>query len=393
MSKVAIIGAGYVGLTTAVCFAHLGHEVICADIDPERVDRLQRGEVPIVEAGLEAMMAEGLRNGRLRFVLGAEVAAEGCEFVYLCVPTPQGEDGSADLSYIVTAATSIAPVLSSESIVINKSTVPVGSTKVVEKALGRSDVSVVSNPEFLREGSAIHDFLHPDRIVIGSDDQAAAIRVATLYLGVPAPLIVTNPASAETIKYAANAFLATKISFVNAVAAVCEAVGADVNDVVLGIGYDKRIGQEFLKPGPGWGGSCFPKDTRAMVHIAETAGYDFQLLRGVISVNDQQRERVVSKIIDAAGGSLQGRARCDVGAHVQGPHGRSARIAVVGGRATPRRGGGGRAGLRPDRARRRSRASRSPTTPTTFAKGPTFSPCSPSGTSSAGSMPTRSVRR
>ncbi len=307
MSKVAIIGAGYVGLTTAVCFAHLGHEVICADIDPERVDRLQRGEVPIVEAGLEAMMAEGLRNGRLRFVLGAEVAAEGCEFVYLCVPTPQGEDGSADLSYIVTAATSIAPVLSSESIVINKSTVPVGSTKVVEKALGRSDVSVVSNPEFLREGSAIHDFLHPDRIVIGSDDQAAAIRVATLYLGVPAPLIVTNPASAETIKYAANAFLATKISFVNAVAAVCEAVGADVNDVVLGIGYDKRIGQEFLKPGPGWGGSCFPKDTRAMVHIAESAGYDFELLRGVISVNDQQRERVVSKIVDAAGGSLKGR--------------------------------------------------------------------------------------
>ena len=307
MSRVAVIGAGYVGLTTAACFAHIGHDVVCADIDPERVERLQRGEVPIVEAGLDTLLAEGLRSGRLRFVLGAEVAAADCEFAYLCVPTPQADDGSADLSYIVAAAESIAPVLPGESVVVNKSTVPVGSTKVVERALNRPDVAVVSNPEFLREGSAVHDFLHPDRVVIGSDDQAAAIKVASLYLGVPAPLIVTDPASAETIKYAANAFLATKISFINAVAAVCEAVGADVNDVVLGIGYDKRIGQEFLRPGPGWGGSCFPKDTRAMVHIADTAGYDFDLLKGVIAVNDEQRERVVQKIVAAAGGSLDGR--------------------------------------------------------------------------------------
>jgi UDPglucose 6-dehydrogenase len=168
-------------------------------------------------------------------------------------------------------------------------------------------VKVVSNPEFLREGSAVHDFLHPDRIVIGADDQAAAIKVASLYLGVPAPLIVTDPASAETIKYAANAFLATKISFVNAVAAVCEAVGADVNSVVLGIGYDKRIGQDFLKPGPGWGGSCFPKDTRALVKIASDHGYDFDLLKGVITVNDQQLQRVVAKIVRAAGGSVDGK--------------------------------------------------------------------------------------
>lgn len=307
MSKVAVIGAGYVGLTTAACFAHIGHDVVCADIDPDRVERLQRGEVPIVEAGLDALLAEGLRGGRLRFVLGAEVAAADCEFAYLCVPTPQASDGSADLSYIVAAAEAIAPILPVESVVVNKSTVPVGSTKVVERALNRPDITVVSNPEFLREGSAVHDFLHPDRVVIGSDDQAAAIKVASLYLGVPAPLIVTDPASAETIKYAANAFLATKISFINAVAAVCEAVGADVNDVVLGIGYDKRIGQEFLRPGPGWGGSCFPKDTRAMVHIADTAGYDFDLLKGVIAVNDEQRERVVHKILVAAGGSLQGR--------------------------------------------------------------------------------------
>ncbi len=306
MSRIAVIGTGYVGLTTAVCFAHLGHDVIGADIDAAKVEQLRRGESPIVETGLDVMLADGLRSGRLRFVLGAAGAVDDREFVFLCVPTPQGVDGGSDLSYIEAAAADIAPRLAPEAVVINKSTVPVGSTKVVERALGRPDVSVVSNPEFLREGSAIHDFLHPDRIVIGSDDQAAAIRVASLYLGIPTPLVVTDPASAETIKYAANAFLATKLSFVNAVAAVCEAVGADVNDVVLGLGYDKRIGQEFLKPGPGWGGSCFPKDTRALVKIAADAGYDFELLTGVIAVNEEQHRRVVEKIEDAAGGSLEG---------------------------------------------------------------------------------------
>ncbi|MGE0881679.1 MAG: UDP-glucose/GDP-mannose dehydrogenase family protein [Acidimicrobiia bacterium] len=307
MSRIAVIGTGYVGLTTGACFAHLGHDVICADIDPEKVERLSRGEIPIVEQGLDKIVEDGLRSGRLKFVLGAANAAAQCEFAYLCVPTPQRIDGSADLSYIEGAAKEIGPVLPLEAIVINKSTVPVGSAKVVERVMGRPDVKVVSNPEFLREGNAVHDFLHPDRIVIGSDDQAAAIRVASLYLGVAAPLIVTDPASAETIKYAANAFLATKISFINAVAAVCEAVGADVNDVVLGIGYDKRIGQEFLKPGPGWGGSCFPKDSRALVRIAEDAGYDFDLLKGVIGVNEQQRVRVVRKIEHACGGSVEGK--------------------------------------------------------------------------------------
>ena len=204
------------------------------------------------------------------------------------------------------AAAEIAPVLPADSIVVNKSTVPVGSTKVVERVLGRHDVSVVSNPEFLREGSAVHDFLKPDRVVIGSDDQSAATRVAELYDATSGHVIVTDPASAETIKYAANAFLATKISFVNAVAAVCEAVGADVNDVVLGLGYDKRIGHEFLRPGPGWGGSCFPKDTRAMVKIAEDAGYDFNLLKGVVVVNDEQRERMIAKVQRAVGGNLAG---------------------------------------------------------------------------------------
>src|SRR4051812_9444896 len=305
-SRMTIVGCGYVGLTTGACFAHLGHEVTCTDIDAERVAALNRGEVPILEAGLDNLLREGLNGGRLRFVVGSIEAASESEFVYLCVPTPQGPDGAADLSYIEAAAREVGPFLQPEAIVINKSTVPVGSTRVVEQALGRSDVFVVSNPEFLREGSAVHDFLHPDRVVIGSEDQGAAIRVAGLSLGLAAPLQVTDPASAETIKYASNAFLATKISFVNAIAAVCEAVGADVNDVVLGMGYDKRIGNAFLRPGPGWGGSCFPKDSRALVRIAEDAGYEFDLLKGVITVNEEQFQRVVEKIERRAGGNLDG---------------------------------------------------------------------------------------
>ena len=306
MAQIAVIGAGYVGLTTAACFSHLGHEVVCADIDEAKIAQLLRGEVPIVEAGLEALLREGLDGGQLSFVVGAAKAARDAEFAYLCVPTPQGDDGSADLSYIEAVARDIGPVLPSEAVVVNKSTVPVGSTQVVERVLGRDDVVVVSNPEFLREGSAVHDFLNPDRIVIGSDDQSAAVRVASLYIGVTAPIIVTDPPSAETIKYASNAFLAAKISFVNAIAAVCEAVGADVKDVVLGMGYDKRIGHEFLKPGPGWGGSCFPKDSRALVHIADNAGYSFDLMRGVITVNEDQFQRVAAKVRAMAGGSLEG---------------------------------------------------------------------------------------
>ena len=302
---VCVIGSGYVGLTTAACFAHLGHDVVCTDIDAERVRRLKAGECPILEQGLDNLLREGLAGGRLRFTHDNKEAA-GAEFIYLCVPTPQGDDGSADLSYIESAAREIGPVLTADSVVINKSTVPVGSTLVVERALGRSDVHVVSNPEFLREGSAVHDFLNPDRIVIGAEDQSAAVRVASLYLGIAAPLIVTDPASAETIKYAANAFLATKISFVNAIAAVCEAVGADMNDVVLGMGYDKRIGHEFLKPGPGWGGSCFPKDSRALVKIADNAGYEFDLLKGVITVNTEQFDRVAARAVDMVGGSVDG---------------------------------------------------------------------------------------
>lgn len=257
MTRIAIIGTGYVGLTTGACFAHLGHDVICADIDESKVERLNRGEIPIVEHRLDELVNRGLKRGNLHFVVGAANAVADCEIAFLCVPTPQGEDGSADLSYVERAAAEIAPLLPYEAIVVNKSTVPVGSTKVVERVLRRPDVRVVSNPEFLREGSAVDDFLKPDRIVVGCDDRAAAITVGNLYESIRPQVIVTDPASAETIKYAANAFLATKLSFINAIAAVCEGVGADVNDVVVGMGYDKRIGTEFLRPGPGWGGSCF----------------------------------------------------------------------------------------------------------------------------------------
>ena len=307
MSNIAVIGTGYVGLSSGACFAHLGHVVTCVDVVQLKIDNLNKGILPIVETGLEDLVAEGVAAGRLTFTTDVASAVKDADVVFLCVPTPEGADGNADLSYIQTAAKTLSPLLRSGAVVVNKSTVPVGSTKVVERELRRADIAVVSNPEFLREGSAIQDFLHPDRIVVGSDNQEAAIAVGALYEKVGAPVVVTDPASAETIKYAANAFLATKISYINAVAAICEGVGADINDVVLGLGYDKRIGHEFLRPGPGWGGSCFPKDTKAMVKIAEDAGYDFGLLKGVITVNDQQYGRIVDKIRTAAGGTLKGK--------------------------------------------------------------------------------------
>ena len=305
-SRIAVVGTGYVGLTSAAALAHLGHDVVGIDIDVEKVEGLRRGELPILEHGLDELVAEGVDAGRLRFTTDGVTAVADRQFIFLCVPTPQGADGAADLSYIQEAARTLGPHLASDSIVVNKSTVPVGSARVVAAELRRDDVSVVSNPEFLREGSAVADFLKPDRVVIGSDDRAAAMATAELYSSLNAPVMITDPASAETIKYASNAFLATKLSFINAVAAVCEAVGADVADVVTGMGYDTRIGPEFLKPGPGWGGSCFPKDTLAMVRIAADAGYDFGLLKGVVEVNDQQFDRIVDKIRRGAGGTLDG---------------------------------------------------------------------------------------
>ena len=307
MARIAIIGTGYVGLSSGACFAHLKHSVTCVDVVQAKIDMLNEGILPIVETGLDDLVAKGVETGHLSFTTDVALAVQDADVIFLCVPTPEGADGSADLSYIQAAAKTLSPLLRSGAVVVNKSTVPVGSTKVVERELKRPDISVVSNPEFLREGSAIQDFLHPDRVVVGSDNREAALKVAALYEKVGAPVVVTDPASAETIKYAANAFLATKISYINAVAAICEGVGADINDVVLGLGYDQRIGHEFLRPGPGWGGSCFPKDTKAMVKIAQDAGYEFGLLKGVITVNEQQYGRIVDKIRTAAGGSLQGK--------------------------------------------------------------------------------------
>jgi UDPglucose 6-dehydrogenase len=311
VSRVAIIGAGYVGLTTGACLAHMGHAVVCADIDEERVDRLTKGEVPIMEDGLPELLAEGLESKRLQFVVGAAKAAASAEFVFLCVPTPQGDDGAADLSFVEDVAREIAPVLRPGTVVVNKSTMPVGSTRFVQRLLGEAGaaveaIGVASNPEFLREGSSVRDFLHPNRVVIGCDDPEIAVRVSDLYKSLDAPILVTEPASAEMIKYASNAFLATKISFVNAIANLCEAVDADVREVAMGMGYDHRIGSEFLRPGPGYGGSCFPKDTAALLHTADLVGYDFSLLRGVVEVNRAQHERMIEKIRRLAGGSLAG---------------------------------------------------------------------------------------
>lgn len=291
-----MIGTGYVGLTTGACFAHLGHDVVCADIDVGKIRSLQTGDVPIHEAGLEELVREGLESGRLSFVVDSADAVCGADFVYLCVPTPQSDGGSVDLKHLKAAAAEISAHIRHGAIVVNKSTVPVGSTLLVEEAMDRPDIAVVSNPEFLREGTAISDFLNPDRVVIGADEPTVADRVADLHSSIAAPVMITDPASAETAKYAANAFLATKLSFVNTIAAVCEAVGADVDDVLTAMGYDQRIGGEFLVPGPGWGGSCLPKDTRAIISMADDAGYDFSLMRGVLKANDEQFKRVVDKV-------------------------------------------------------------------------------------------------
>jgi UDPglucose 6-dehydrogenase len=312
--RVGVIGSGYVGLTTAACLSHLGHDVVAADLSPERVERLNRGDVPILEEGLPRLVTEGLSSRRLRFVVGATNAARDVELVFICVATPQGEDGAADMSFVEAAAREIAPVLAPGTVVINKSTMPVGSTRFVQRVLheaagGQLDrVTVASNPEFLREGQAVRDFLNPDRIVVGCDDPEAAVKVTDLYRSMRAPVIVTDAASAEMIKYASNAFLATKISFINAIANLCEAVDADVREVALGMGYDPRIGFQFLHPGPGYGGSCFPKDTSALLYIARSHGYDFDLLQGVIDVNRRQYERTVDKVRHAVGGSFDGAA-------------------------------------------------------------------------------------
>ena len=295
MSNIAVIGAGYVGLTTATCLSHLGHSVTCADINKAKVDELNNGQAPIHEARLPELLQDGLSKQNLKFVVGARKAVLNSEFVFLCLPTPQGDDGRADVSAISEVMNEIQELIPARSIIVNKSTTPVGTNSSIQSLIQRDDISVVSNPEFLREGVAVTDFLQPDRIVIGSNNPEAAQRVANLYNAIDAPIITVDPASAETIKYATNSFLATKVSFVNALAAVCEAVGADIESVTRGLGADQRVGSRFLQPGPGWGGSCFPKDMQALVRIADDAGYQFDLLSAVIEANEQQFARIVSK--------------------------------------------------------------------------------------------------
>ena len=295
-AAVVVVGAGYVGLTTAACLARMGHRVVCTDIDEPRISGLQRGEVPIREPGLDELVRAGLDSGGLSFVCGSAEAASRADFVFLCVPTPAGPDGGTDLSFLEAAATEIGQSLRPQTVVVNKSTAPTGSTRFLARVLGRVDVPVASNPEFLRQGSAVGDFLNPDRVVVGAADQAVAERVAGLYASIDVPVLVTDPASAETVKYVANAFLAMKLSFSNEVAALCEAVGADVDDVLAGMGQDRRIGRDYLRPGPGWGGSCLPKDTRALIDASSSAGYDFALLRSVVEANETQFARIVGKV-------------------------------------------------------------------------------------------------
>jgi len=295
MSTVAVIGAGYVGLTTAACLAHIGHNVTCADIDKTKITQLNNGEIPIHEARLPELVQEGISKQLLKFVVGAQQAVTTSDFVFLCLPTPQGEDGRADIGAVLEVVDEISEIIPSQAIIINKSTVPIGTNASIQATIQRNDISVVSNPEFLREGVAVTDFLQPDRIVIGATDKEVSGRVAALYSEIDAPIVEVDLASAETIKYATNSFLATKVSFVNGLAAVCEAVGADIESVTRGLGSDQRIGSRFLQPGPGWGGSCFPKDMQALVRLATDAGYEFDLLRAVIEANDQQFDRIVNK--------------------------------------------------------------------------------------------------
>jgi UDPglucose 6-dehydrogenase len=306
VAEIAVVGTGYVGLTSGTCFSFLGHNVVCVDNAASKVAALREGRVPIVEQGLEDLVRKGIEAGRLEFTTDTKAGVSAADFVFLCLPTPDLPNGSVDMSHVDDVAVQIGPWLRPGAVVVNKLTVPVGTTRRVAGLLGRDDVSVVSNPEFLREGNAVSDFLNPSRVVVGGDHLGAVERVAQLYEGTKAPVIMCDATSAETIKYAANAFLATKISFINSIANICEHLRADVRVVADAIGRDPRIGSQFLQPGPGFGGSCFPKDTIGLVRLAEDAGYDFGMLKSVIKANDQQLARTVAKVRGAVGGSLDG---------------------------------------------------------------------------------------
>ena len=315
--RIAMIGTGYVGLVSGVCLSDFGHDVVCVDKDVAKIARLQRGEAPIYEPGLEALMARNVAEGRLSFGTDLAAAVKDADAVFIAVGTPSRRgDGHADLTYVFAAAREVAAALTGPAVLVIKSTVPVGTNREVDRVVRAANpavqVAVASNPEFLREGAAIEDFMRPDRVVVGLDEGAAGARAVMAEVYKPLflrdfPIVWTDPESAEMIKYAANAFLAAKITFINEVAGLCEAVGADVRAVARGMGLDGRIGAKFLHPGPGYGGSCFPKDTHAFAQIGRLHHRPLRITEAVIEVNEAVKARMVDKIADLAGGELTGR--------------------------------------------------------------------------------------
>lgn len=312
MKQICVVGVGYVGLVTAACFADLGNRVVALDVNEERVANLKKGIMPIYEPGLDELVKRNVKAGRIHFTTSYAEALKGAEYAFIAVGTPSGADGSADLQYVAAAATSIAKNMTAPLILINKSTVPIGTgdwvADIVKGALPKPiEFAVVSCPEFLREGSAIGDFMNPHRTVIGSLDRDAANKVAQLHLPLRAPIVITDLRTAEMIKYASNAFLATKISFINELADLCERVGADVKEVAAGMGYDARIGRHFLDAGLGWGGSCFPKDVEALAFMAKEKGLEPKILNSVMDVNYDRRKEAVKVVEQMVGGNLKGK--------------------------------------------------------------------------------------
>jgi len=312
--RVSMIGAGYVGLVSGACFADFGHQVICVDKDAAKIAALKRGEIPIFEPGLDELLESNIKQGRLEFAADTSRVGEA-DAVFIAVGTPSRRgDGHADLSFVYQAVREIAPLLAATAVLITKSTVPVGTGDEIENILRKArpdaDIQVVSNPEFLREGAAIQDFKHPDRIVVGTDQERARKVLGEiyrpLYLNAP-PIIYVSRRTAELIKYASNAFLATKITFINEIADLCEQVGADVQEVARGMGLDNRIGAKFLHPGPGFGGSCFPKDASALIKTAHDHGVPLRLVEAVVAVNDQRKRAMARKVVLALGGSVRGK--------------------------------------------------------------------------------------
>lgn len=302
MRKIAVVGTGYVGLVSGTCFAHIGHHIICCDIDQGKIDRLNQGEIPIYEPGLEEMVQENVQAGRLSFTTNIPAAIQDAEVIYIAVGTPMAESGEADLRYVKAVAETIGQHLNGYKVIVNKSTVPVGTGKLVQGIIQehmqdpKQTFDVVSNPEFLREGSAIQDCLNMDRAVIGATSDKAAQIIKEIHEPFNTQAVVTDLESAEMIKYASNAFLATKVSFINDMANICERVGADVTMVAKGMGLDPRIGARFLQAGIGYGGSCFPKDSQALIHIADEVGYDLKLIKAVVETNTKQRMKVVHNL-------------------------------------------------------------------------------------------------